>query len=73
MQSCNHPNFKVIGYAGTDEKVDWLKNDLGFDHAFNYKKVSAEESLKIGAPDGVDCFFDNVGNAGNKNFLLEFF
>ena len=29
----------VIGYAGTDEKVAWLK-ELGFDHAFNYKKVS---------------------------------
>ena len=54
---------KVVGYAGADEKVEWLKRDLGFDHAFNYKKISAEESLKIGAPDGVDCFFDNVGNA----------
>ena len=28
----------VIGYAGTDEKVQWLK-DLGFDFAFNYKTV----------------------------------
>ena len=45
------------------KKVQWLKKDLGFDHAFNYKNISAEESLKIGAPDGVDCFFDNVGDA----------
>ena len=30
----------VIGYAGSDEKVAWLK-ELGFDHAFNYKKVSS--------------------------------
>ena len=30
---------KVIGYAGTDEKIQWLKDDLGFDCAFNYKKV----------------------------------
>ena len=29
---------KVIGYAGSDDKVEWLK-ELGFDHAFNYKKV----------------------------------
>jgi len=29
---------RVIGYAGTDEKVAWLK-ELGFDEAFNYKKV----------------------------------
>ena len=44
-------------------KVDWLKKELGFDHAFNYKTVPVQESLKIGAPNGVDCFFENVGNA----------
>merc|ERR1719500_348453 len=54
---------KVIGYAGTDAKVEWLKKELGFDHAFNYKTVPVQESLKIGAPNGVDCFFENVGNA----------
>merc|ERR1719412_2537273 len=50
----------VIGYAGTDDKVEWLK-ELGFDHAFNYKKVSVKESLSQAAPNGVDCYFDNVG------------
>ena len=42
--------------------MKWLK-ELGFDHAFNYKTVPVQESLKIGAPNGVDCFFENVGNA----------
>merc|ERR550519_3028982 len=51
---------KVIGYAGTDEKCKWLK-ELGFDHAFNYKKSDVTESLKTAAPKGVDCYFDNVG------------
>jgi len=55
IKGCN-----VIGYAGSDEKVQWLK-DLGFDHAFNYKKISIADSLAIGAPNGVDCYFDNVG------------
>merc|ERR550519_1935467 len=50
----------VIGYAGTDDKVDWLRK-LGFDHAFNYKKVSVKDSLAQAAPAGVDCYFDNVG------------
>jgi len=50
----------VIGYAGSDDKVDWLK-ELGFDHAFNYKKVTIAESLAKAAPNGVDCYFDNVG------------
>lgn len=38
---------KVIGYAGTDEKVQWLKEELGFDHAFNYKKVAALQGYAL--------------------------
>ncbi|XP_026473340.1 prostaglandin reductase 1-like [Ctenocephalides felis] len=52
---------KVIGFAGSDEKCNWLKNDLGFDHALNYKTVDAAKALKEAAPNGVDCYFDNVG------------
>ena len=51
---------KVIGFAGTDEKCQWLKS-IGFDEAFNYKKVGVQESLAKAAPAGVDCYFDNVG------------
>ena len=49
----------MIGYAGTDDKVKWLK-ELGFDHAFNYKKTDVAKTLKEAAPNGVDCYFDNV-------------
>ena len=55
LQGCT-----VIGYAGSDEKVKWIKEDLGFDFAFNYKKVELSESLQQAAPDGVDVYFDNV-------------
>merc|ERR550532_724298 len=51
---------RVIGYAGTDDKCEWLKQ-IGFDEAFNYKKVGVVESLSKAAPKGVDCYFDNVG------------
>ncbi|XP_027695458.1 prostaglandin reductase 1 [Vombatus ursinus] len=52
---------KVVGSAGSDEKVANLKK-LGFDVAFNYKTVeSLEETLKKASPDGYDCYFDNVG------------
>jgi prostaglandin reductase 1 len=51
---------KVIGYTGSDDKVEWLK-EIGFDHAYNYKKVDLDKSLKEAAPNGVDCYFDNVG------------
>ncbi|XP_033746125.1 prostaglandin reductase 1-like [Pecten maximus] len=50
----------VIGFAGTDDKVQWL-TELGFDHAFNYKKVDVDEALSMAAPNGVHCYFDNVG------------
>lgn len=52
---------KVIGIAGSDDKCKWLTNDLGFDHAINYKTQNIEEELKKATPDGVDCYFDNVG------------
>merc|ERR1711868_19713 len=51
---------KVIGYAGDDDKCAWLKK-IGYDEAFNYKKVDLAESLEKAAPSGVDCYFDNVG------------
>lgn len=52
---------KVIGFAGSDDKVQWLEKELGFDKAFNYKTVDANAALKEAAPQGVDCYFDNVG------------
>ena len=52
----------MIGYAGSDEKVKWLKEELGFDFAFNYKKVNLDKSLKEAAPDGIDIYCDNVIN-----------
>lgn len=52
---------KVVGSAGSDAKVAFLK-ELGFDEAFNYKTVSSlEEALRKASPDGYDCFFENVG------------
>ncbi|XP_055297767.1 prostaglandin reductase 1-like [Sitodiplosis mosellana] len=52
---------KVVGIAGSDDKCAWLTRELGFDHAINYKTESIAEVLAKYAPDGVDCYFDNVG------------
>jgi len=52
---------RSVGFAGSDDKVEWLKEELGFDAAFNYKKTSVATALREAAPNGVDCFFDNVG------------
>ncbi|MFB7029106.1 MULTISPECIES: NADP-dependent oxidoreductase [unclassified Streptomyces] len=52
---------RVIGSAGSDEKVKWLVEELGFDAAFNYKNGPVRDQLREAAPDGIDVYFDNVG------------
>ncbi len=51
---------RVIGSAGSDEKVSWLR-EIGFDAAFNYKAALVAEQLREAAPEGIDVYFDNVG------------
>jgi len=52
---------KVIGSAGSMEKVKFLREECGFDIAFDYKTGPVAEQLKVEAPDGIDVYFDNVG------------
>nr|GMD90893.1 2-alkenal reductase (NADP(+)-dependent)-like [Ipomoea batatas] len=52
----------VVGTAGTNQKVDLLKNKFGFDEAFNYKEEQdLDAALKRFFPDGIDIYFENVG------------
>ena len=50
---------KVVGTAGSAEKVAWLTDELGFDAAVNYKDGPVGKQLKAHAP--FDVYFDNVG------------
>ena len=52
---------RVVGTAGSAEKVRYLVDDLGFDHAFDYHDGDLRRQIRDGAPEGVDVFFDNVG------------
>ncbi|MGB3594274.1 MAG: NADP-dependent oxidoreductase [Ornithinimicrobium sp.] len=52
---------RVIGSAGSAEKVQHVVDDLGFDAAFNYKDGPVAEQLREAAPDGIDVYFDTVG------------
>ena len=52
---------RVVGSAGSAEKVAWLTGEAGFDAAFDYKAGPVRRSLREAAPDGVDVYFDNVG------------
>ncbi|MCU1423592.1 MAG: NADP-dependent oxidoreductase [Microbacteriaceae bacterium] len=52
---------RVIGSAGTPEKVELLTSKYGFDAAFNYKDGRVSRQLAALAPDGIDVYFDTVG------------
>ena len=53
---------KIIGFTSSDEKAEICKKEFGYDEVINYKKVdNLSSSLNQIAPNGIDCFFDNVG------------
>jgi NADPH-dependent curcumin reductase CurA len=52
---------RVMGSAGSAEKVKFLREECGFDIAFDYKVGPVLEQLNLEAPDGIDIYFDNVG------------
>jgi NADPH-dependent curcumin reductase CurA len=52
---------RVIGSAGSAEKVALLTGKYGYDAAFNYKDEDVAAQLAEAAPEGIDVFFDNVG------------
>jgi NADPH:quinone reductase len=52
----------VVGFAGSDEKVSYLEDELGADAGINYKHTDDyRAALAEAAPGGIDVYFDNVG------------
>ena len=56
-----HLGCKIVGIAGSDEKVKYMVDDLNFDAGVNYKKETFKEDLKSSTAEGCDIYFDNVG------------
>ncbi len=55
---------RVVGASGTEQKLAYIIDELGFDDAFNYKNVTDYQAkLAELLPDGIDVYFDNVGGA----------
>ncbi|KAK7848174.1 2-alkenal reductase (nadp(+)-dependent) [Quercus suber] len=53
---------RVIGSTGSDEKVKLIKEEFGYDDAFNYKtETDLDAALSKYFPNGIDIYFDNVG------------
>lgn len=57
VQLAKLAGLKVIASAGSDDKVAYLRDELGADIAFNYKTTSTEDILK---ENPFDIYFDNV-------------
>lgn len=60
----------VIGVVGSDEKADWIVNELGFDAAINYKSDNLDAQLAKLAPQGFDLYFENTGGP-IQNHIVE--
>lgn len=56
-------NCRVVGSTGTDDKVAWLRDEVGLDAVINYKTQPLAEALKAAMPNGIDVYFENVGGA----------
>jgi NADPH-dependent curcumin reductase CurA len=60
-QLAKREGMKVIGSVGSQEKLDFIINELDFDAGFNYKVEATQKALERLAPEGIDLYFDNVG------------
>ena len=56
MQGC-----RAVGIAGGKAKCDYVVRELGFDACVDYKAGKLYEDLKAACPEGIDCYFENVG------------
>ena len=56
LQGC-----RAVGIAGGKAKCDFVVKELGFDACVDYKAGQLYEDLKAACPDGIDCYFENVG------------
>ena len=53
---------RVVGAAGSDDKVAYVVEELGFDGAFNYRtETDLDAALTRLCPDGIDINYENVG------------
>jgi len=62
-QLAKHEGLTVLGSVGSDDKLDFITKELGFDGGWNYKKEkSTKEAIdRLTNGKGIEIFYDNVG------------
>ena len=51
---------RAVGIVGSDEKCDYLINELGFDACINRKTQDLNSALKAACPNGIDVYVDHT-------------
>ena len=69
VQMAKADGLTVIALAGSDEKCQWLKDDLGADHVINYKTDDVAARITAASPQGIDLFFENTGGAAQHTVI----
>ena len=53
---------RVVGSAGSDDKIAWLEREAGVDAAINYRNCgSLLDAVRAACPKGIDIYYENVG------------
>jgi NADPH-dependent curcumin reductase CurA len=62
-QIAKRAGARVVGIAGGPEKCLWVQDSLGFDDCVDHRSLDLNRELQIACPNGIDCYFENVGGA----------
>ena len=60
-QLAKQQGLTVIGVAGSKEKCQYVKGELGFDQCLSYQSDDFEQALNNACPQGVDIYWEGVG------------
>lgn len=63
--------MRVVGIAGSDEKIEMITSNFGYDEGINYKTTeNMAQAIAKACPDGVDIYYDNVGGEISEAVLF---
>jgi NADPH-dependent curcumin reductase len=62
-QLAKRAGARVVGIAGGPDKCLFAQDTLLFDDCVDHRAVDLRAELRAACPNGIDCYFENVGGA----------